>query len=108
MTGSRIFGVSLNRCLKPFTGEMKMKRYAKSLISAVADEDMFDRYRAEKAPGEMGGSRAVDPPIQVLEIKWFEKLKAAALEIVASRNMTALPPNSAVTETKKGNKNESG
>lgn len=67
-----------------------MERYAESLISAWEDEDMFVRYRAEEAPGEIGDSRAVDPPIYVLEIKGFEKIQAAAREIAAPRNMTAL------------------
>jgi HEAT repeat protein len=69
---------------------MEMKRDAEGLISALEDEDAFVRYRAEKAPDEIGDSRAVDSPIYVLEIKGFEKTQAATLEIAASRNMTAL------------------
>lgn len=66
-----------------------MKRDTKGLISTLEDEDAFVRYRTEKAPDEIGDSRAVDPPIYALEIKGFERTQAA-LEIAAFRNSATL------------------
>jgi len=36
---------------------MKMKRDTEGLISVLGDEDAFVRYRAEKAPDEIGDQR---------------------------------------------------
>jgi len=46
MTGSQIFGVGLNRCLRSFIEEMETKRYIEGLIKVLEDEDAFVRYRA--------------------------------------------------------------
>lgn len=95
MTDFHVLEVGLNRCLKSSIKEIGAKIDIKGLINALEDEDVFVRYRAEKALGEIGGSRTVDPLIHTLKIQGFERTQAAALGIAATRTQTtpAPPPN---------------